>query len=81
MTKSSAIKKLNKTYAKYDLNVETVSSGGNATTATAKAFIVIFENTEKGSIIIKKSANYGTGTSITEAQDNAIVNSVEGLGL
>lgn len=74
-----AISKLTKAHPTYDLNVEVVSGPQNS--STVKAFIVVFENVEKGSIIKKKSSAYGTAGNVKDAQDIAITEAVKNLGL
>jgi hypothetical protein len=86
-----AIKKLSETHKSYDLTVEsttiqeagTLANGqaGIVSKPAAKVIITIFEHGEKGAVILKKSAAYGSGSSFEESQNAAIEKAVEGLGL
>ncbi len=79
MSKKS-IKLLKTAHQNYDLNVEVVSGPQNV--STVKAFITIFENGEKGSIIKKKATAYGSSSaSLKAAQDAAVDEAVKNLGL
>lgn len=83
MTKQSAIKKLNKTFKNYNLNVEVV---GNAQKdlATVKAFIQVFEpSNENGKqpIVTKNATGYGFAATVEDAQNGAIIQAVQNLGL
>lgn len=82
MTKKQAIKKLNKDYPNYSIQVE-ASSTGNNTSQGAKAIIQILERAEAGkqSLVLKFSTAYGSGASLKEAQDDAIVTAISNLGL
>ena len=79
MTSKQAIKALNSAFQKYDLQVEAVS-GPNGT-FTFKAIVSIFDHTDKGAVINKKSSSYGTDADSEKAQDKAIVKAIQGLGL
>lgn len=79
MTSKEAIQKLNDKFPKYDIQVEAVS--GPVNTFTFKAIISIFEHTEKGAVINKKSQAYGSADKFEKGQDQAIVKAVQGLGL
>lgn len=79
MTSKQAINILNKSFPKYDIQVEAVS--GPVNTFTFKAIVSIFEHTDKGAVINKKSQAYGNGADFQKAQDSAIVKAIQGLGL
>lgn len=77
---SKAIKKLNKAFSSYDLNVEVVS--GPQSSITTKAFITVFKEIEgKGSVITKKATGYGTAQSLEDSQEASITEAVKHLGL
>lgn len=81
-TKKQAIKKLNKVHEFYNLSAEVVS--GENSVKYAKAFLQIFEKPSepgKQPIIVKVATAYGFGESQELAQENAIVNAIENLGL
>jgi len=83
MTKLQAIKKLNKKFKTYNLNVE---CAGNASkdVFTVKAFLQIFEpSLENGKqpVVTKNATGYGFDGDIKLAQDKAIIEAVENLGL
>lgn len=82
MTKQDAIKKLNKKFKNYNLNVETAGNAGQGV-FTVKAFIQVFElnNEGKQPQVVKNATGYGFNTSIDEAQNKAIIEAVENLGL
>jgi hypothetical protein len=82
MNKKQAIKKLSSVYPNYSIQVDAAATGNN-TTQGAKAVLQILEKTETGKapVVLKYSTSYGVGASLSEAQDNAIVNAISNLGI
>ena len=79
MTKLISINKLTAKYDRFDLGVEQVSAP--AGTFVAKAVLQILEQTEKGPQVIRRSSAYGFGGSLKDAQDDAIINTIENMGI
>jgi hypothetical protein len=80
MTSKEKIAALNGAHAKYDVQIESVSSGQQGQ-FMFKAIVSIFDHTDKGAVITKKSSAYGFGPDVAVAQDSAIIKAIEGLGL
>lgn len=82
MTKTKAIKKLHKsTKGSFSVQVEATTSGQNNVQA-AKALIQILGKKEDGtSLVLRYSNAYGFGATLKEAQDSAVVDAIENLGL
>lgn len=83
MKKKQAIKKLTEKFQTYSLQVDAVSSGINGVQA-AKALIQIlkFETPESTTPkVVRVSSSYGHGPTLTEAQDDAVIQAVQNLGL
>lgn len=82
MTKKTkeAIKRLAQAHERYDLGVEAASSGVNGTQG-AKAVLQIMEQGEKGLQVIRRGSAYGFGATLEQAQDAAILSTIENLGI
>jgi hypothetical protein len=84
MTKVQAIKKLNKAHKNYNLNVETAGNAGVGV-FTVKAFIQAFDleklNGAGNPTVTKNSTGYGFDSDVNSAQEKAIIQAIENLGL
>lgn len=81
MTKSkSAIKRLAQAHNRYDLGVEAASSGVNGKQG-AKAVLQIMELVDGKLQVIRRGSAYGFGDTLEQAQDAAILSTIENLGI
>jgi hypothetical protein len=81
---SQAIKKLNKAHTNYSLNTEIAGQDKSTNLVTVKAFLQIFDpkyEPGKSPTIMKAVNAYGTGVDLKAAQNDAIEQAVEKLGL
>lgn len=81
-SKQQAIKKLKKaTKGYFSVQVEATSSG-QQNVQGAKALIQVLGKKEDGtSYVIRYSNSHGFGANLKEAQDAAVVDAIENLGL
>jgi hypothetical protein len=80
-SKLQAIKKLKKSFPNYSIQIEAATSG-QAGTQGAKVLIQILEKqSDKAPLVVQYSSAYGFAGTLKEAQELAVVEAVENLGL
>lgn len=76
----SAITRLTAKYERYDLGVEAATSGIQGVHG-AKAVLQIMEQGEKGLQVVRRGSAYGFGKTLEEAQESALLTTIENLGI
>lgn len=76
----NAILRLALSHERYDLGVEAATSGVQGVQG-AKAVLQIMELGEKGLTVVRRGSAYGFGKTLEEAQDAALLSTIENLGI
>lgn len=77
----AAIKRLSEANQRYDLGVEAATSGV-PNVQGAKAVLQIMERGEDGKLItVRRGSAYGFGKTLEEAQNAALLTTIENLGI